>query len=91
MPSAQGDLNPFPTVHKLQGTQADFASFEISFSPHVSQASKPPVLNSPLSQGSQTVSMPSAQGDLNPSPTVHKLQGTQADFASFDTEFVGHG
>jgi hypothetical protein len=57
VPSLQGKTHPSPTAQDEHGTQADLASFEISFSPQAWHASSPPSLYSPSLQGNCATAM----------------------------------
>jgi hypothetical protein len=71
--------------------QADFATFEISFSPHDWHFPRPPSLYSPSRHSTQMVFTPFEHGDRNPSPTAQDKHGTQADLAAFEISFSPHG
>jgi hypothetical protein len=86
-PSAQDDTNPSPTAHDEHGIHADLAAFEISFSPHTWHAPSPPSLYSPSLHWRHTVSTPSEQDDIYPSPTAHDEHGMHADLTSFEISF----
>jgi hypothetical protein len=86
-PSEHREIYSSPAAHDEHGIQADFAAFEISFSPHAKHAPSPPSLHSSLLHSIHSVSMPSEHGDAYPSPTAHDEHGIQADFAAFEISF----